>query len=197
MSNYQTVECLTLDEIKAIDACYNPDTNIGVRNLAIIHCMLDAGMRSGEVQQLRIGDVDFDKNLISVRDIKYGRHRLVPIAIVLKDYLKRYIDARCKAGVCTADDFVFMTPRGPLSENAVKCIFQRLKVKSGIERLYPYLFRHTFALSYLLCGGTVERLKVYMGHTSVDTTRRYLYVCKSVDMSNLYLIDSCFFKPIM
>ena len=82
---------LTADEVETIDSLYNPKCLLGLRNLCIIHLMLDAGLRVSEVVRLRIKDVYFDKNLLFIRASKGNKERLITLAPKLKKLLFKYL----------------------------------------------------------------------------------------------------------
>ncbi len=189
----QPIEPLTNDEVCIMDDCYKVNTKFGCRNLAIIHCLLDEGMRSGEVQRLKISDVHFDSDYIVIRNSKGGKGRVIPMARIVKKYLSRYLENNRPP---VTHDFVFCTDTGaPLTSNSIKCLFDRLKVKSGVNRVYPHLLRHTFATSFIMGGGSVEFLRVYMGHSSIETTQKYLHIANNMRFcTNVYRLDKCFLK---
>jgi site-specific recombinase XerD len=53
-------------------------------------------------------------------------------------------------------------------------VIQRLKKSSGVRRLHAHLFRHTFAVKYLMNGGDIVTLQRILGHESLEVTKRYL-----------------------
>lgn len=191
--NPQPIEPLTNDEVRIIDDCYRLNTKFGCRNLAIIHCLLDEGMRSGEVQRLKISDLHFDEDYIVIRNSKGGKGRIIPMARIVKKYMLRYLDEKRPD---VSHDYVFCTDTGsPLSGNSIKCLFDRLKKRSGVIRIYPHLLRHTFATSFILGGGSLEFLRVYLGHSSIDTTQKYLHIANNLRFcTNVYRLDKCFLK---
>lgn len=183
---------LTSSEVTKIDMCYNDNTFLGSRNLAIIHCLVDEGMRSGEVRRLRLSDIDFMKKCIVIRKTKNQKSRVLPLSSKLGAMLSNYLCYRPMSDT----DYVFISREGvPFSSSAIKCIFTRLKEHSGIERLHPHLLRHTFASSFILGGGSLELLRIYMGHDDISTTQGYLHVFDNVRfMDDIYQIDECFLK---
>jgi integrase/recombinase XerC/integrase/recombinase XerD len=189
----QPIEPLTSVEVSTLDSCFNGLTRLGSRNLAFIHLLLDEGMRSGEVQRLKVKEINFAEDYIVIRNSKGGKGRLLPLSLKVKGLLLGYFDIN---GRPDADSFVFTTNKGlQLSENAIKCVFQRLKSKSGVSRIYPHLLRHTFATSFILGGGSVEVLRLYMGHSSIETTQKYLHLANNMRfMKNIYQLDECFLK---
>lgn len=189
----QPIEPLTNAEVRLIDSCYNEFSMLGCRNLAIIHCLLDLGMRSGEVQRLKISDIHFDERYVVIRNSKGGKGRVIPLASVSSAYLDSYIR---KYRPDVKHDYVFCAGSGdPVTADVIKCFFDRLKKASGIGRVYPHLLRHTFGTSFVLGGGSVELLRVYMGHSSIDTTQRYLHVANNMMFcKDIYQLDEIFLK---
>jgi integrase len=69
----------------------------------------------------------------------------------------------------------FLTEKGEaLTIDALRHVFNALKRRAGIKRLYPYFMRHTSATSYLQNGADLETMKPLLGHTSYAVTQRYL-----------------------
>ena len=52
-------------------------------------------------------------------------------------------------------------------------IVRRLKAKSGVERIHPYLLRHTFAQNAIGQGAERAVLQEMLGHKTAEMTRRY------------------------
>ena len=182
---------LTAREVDAIIASCDAASYLGARNIAVVRCLLDEGMRSGEVQRLKMNDVNFIDNYITIRRTKNNKSRVIPLAPATKEALQNYLEYR------EFDSrYVFLSQLGtPFSSSAVKELFKRLKRNSGITRIYPHLLRHTFASSYILGGGSVELLRIYMGHSDIATTQKYMHVTDNMRfLEDIYRIDECFRK---
>ncbi|MSA03713.1 tyrosine-type recombinase/integrase [Lactonifactor sp. BIOML-A3] len=186
------------DEVKTIDSCFNLRTMTGIRNYCIVHLMLDAGLRSGEVCKLHLNDINFLQNHIIVIDGKGKKDRIVPLAKKLKKCLHEYITLyRPYTG--QEHDFLFCSVNGslePISGDTIKSLFSRIKKKTGLERLKPHLLRHTFATSFILGGGDMESLRLYMGHSGYDVTQDYLHLANTYSRmgSDIYKLDKIFFR---
>lgn len=63
-------------------------------------------------------------------------------------------------------------------------LFQDLKTKSGITRLYPHLLRHTFATNYIYNGGNLEVLRVLLGHSTISITQIYIHLASQMHIIN-------------
>lgn len=186
---------LFADEVKEIDTLFNLRTCSGLRNYCMIHLMLDEGLRSGEVVSLRIGHVSFQQNHVFVFDGKGKKDRIIPLASGLKKYLHQYLTIYRPH---TEHDYFFCASGNfePVTDNTIKSLFSRIRKKTGLIRLKPHLLRHTFATSFILGGGDLESLRIYLGHASYDVTQRYLHLANTYNRmgSDIYRLDKVFFK---
>lgn len=168
------VEVLTPEEIQKIIASINPDTFLGSRLLAMILIMLDTGIRAGELVGMLMQNVDWDRGVIKVMG-KGLKERIVPIGIVARQALLRYVDAfRPKPARQDIDNVILSVDGYPLTVNAIVHIMTRLGKNSGVTRLHAHLWRHTSGVTYLLDGGDEKSLQLYLGHTTTRMTGRYL-----------------------
>lgn len=194
------------EEVDRIDKFYNTNCITGLRNWCIIHLMLDAGLRMGEVVRLRLKDVMFENGLIFVEDSKANRSRYVPLSKKLKINLYKYIVLYRSVSVNQdfndyKADYVFLRVRGaaePIKPETIKDMFVKLKKAVDIERLHPHLCRHTFATSYIVNGGDLESLRLMLGHEEISTTQKYLHLANTFLYlgADIYKIDKVFFKRL-
>jgi integrase/recombinase XerC/integrase/recombinase XerD len=187
---------LSNSEVDLIDDLYNWKTETGIRNLCIIHLMLDAGLRSSEVVGLMYSNINFDSNYLMIKG-KGEKFRTVLLCPKLRRLLSHYIIKF--RSCCSGDDFPVFAKIGsldPINENVIKQLFARIKKASGISRLHPHLLRHTFATSYIVGGGNLEFLRLMLGHSDYETTKIYLHLANESKMLHIdiYKLDPVFFK---
>lgn len=189
----KVIEPLTMQEVNRIDDVFAKNKEYGTRDICIIHMLLDEGMRSGEVRRLRLSDVNFEKKCIIIRDSKFNKNRVLPMAKCVSQYLKEYIEYKRPEVV---HDYVFcMMDESPITADSIKSMFDRLKKSAKIPRLYPHLLRHTFGTSFVLGGGSLEILKHYMGHSDIKTTENYLHIANNFRFcEDVYRLDEVFKK---
>ena len=138
------------------------------RNQTVLLLMIDCALRPGELLSLTLSD--FQGDYIRARG-KTGE-RLLPISQVTKRAIQVYLRKRKAPPL---EDALFTTSDGrALTYCALRSIMRILRQKSQIDRLYPYLFRHTSATSYLQNGADLETVRRLLGHTSYAVTQRYL-----------------------
>lgn len=143
-----------------------------VRNYTMILMLLGTGIRLGELVNLKWDNVDFINLTVTV----YGKKRQdssLPLTNKLKKELSDY-KVYCEQHFGKLPENIFTTnKRTKLSENAVKCVFKRLKKIMGFH-VNCHRFRHTFAHRYLMAGGDVFSLQRMLRHSSLNTTQRYV-----------------------
>lgn len=169
---------LTDDEIRTLLNCFDTSELLELRNKCLVMVMLDSGLRRAETTRLRCSDVDLKQRTLLVNG-KCDKQRIVPIgencAQVLQEYSDRMSERRQKKNE------PFFTDRfgNVLDVNAIDNVMQKLKERTGIDRLRCHLLRHTFATLYIVDGGNLEMLRVILGHSSIAITQIYLHIASN------------------
>lgn len=148
------------------------------------------GMRVSEVLNLNLGDVDLDAGVITIRNTKFGKSRLVPVHETTRAVLETYRDARAAhlAGREVLPFFI-SEPGRRITHAALGRAFKRLTRRIGLcdagtpdgPRLHD--LRHTMAVDVLQrcysTGADPERrlpaLSTYLGHSHLNYTYWYLH----------------------
>lgn len=152
-----------------------------------------SGLRIGEALNLTLRDVDIVEKIITVRDTKFFKTRLVPIGPKLAAQLAVYIQRRRELPLPSGDDSrLFTTKTGrrwPYPH--VITLFQKIRREAGIgsvagESRPPRIhdIRHTAAVHRVIAwyrsGRNVQlmlpRLATYLGHIDIKSTQRYLHM---------------------
>ena len=154
----------------------------------VFRLLYGCGLRLGEVLHLRVADVDLDRGVLTVREAKFGKDRLVPPALPLVQRLQKYAAGM---GDRSSDAYFFPSPSGgPWSLSAVYWRYRELLLRCGIAHAgrgkgpRVHDLRHAFACHTLLrwCreGADLDAklpvLATYMGHQSLAGTQRYLHL---------------------
>lgn len=178
------------------EVCAHPRCTLDADTLRILILLLwGTGLRLSEALNLTLSDVEFASDLITVKDTKFFKTRLVPIDPKLSKALSQYLRSRTQA-VSETSRF-FSTKRGKsLTVDLVDRYFRTLCRQQGVERRnaparsQPRLhdLRHTFAVSRVVfwyeTGANVQsllpHLSTYLGHRYLEHTQRYLTVTSEV-----------------
>jgi site-specific recombinase XerD len=152
-----------------------------VRNLALFSLLLDSGLRVAEAANVRLEDVDFDNWLVFVRKGKGTKQREAPLGRTTRADLKLWLAYRetlkIPAG-SPGSTHLFVSKRRtwtPMGVGHIEQILEALCSRLEIEpKITPHLLRHAFAVYSHENGASLERIRQWLGHSSLGTTARYL-----------------------
>jgi integrase/recombinase XerD len=150
-----------------------------------------AGLRLCEALALNRADYEPAIALLTIRDTKFHKTRLVPLGAdlhqVLAHYVAEYHRTETSASECSP---LFPGRDGArLTDHAIRKSFRRLRTTAGVERTdgaryQPRLhdLRHSFAVhrvpAWYQAGADVQKLlphlATYLGHVHVAATQVYL-----------------------
>lgn len=158
---------------------------------SILLLLYGAGLRIGEALHLTLADVDLPAALVTIRDTKFYKTRLVPLGPDLCGAMRQYAEQQRKAHPLQAAESPFFVDRKGrrLRGGTVRRAFAQLRRCAGVSRTdgaryQPRLhdLRHAFVghrlTSWYRAGADVQRLlpqlSTYLGHVSVAATQVYL-----------------------
>ena len=150
-----------------------------VRDWAILHIALDAGLRVSEICDLQIRDVILDHEHASliVRDGKGGKKRGVRMGSALRQHLLEFIERKESIGesVSGRSPLFVSSRKGPLTRTAVYRIFRKYADATGIPKRFSiHSCRHTYAsLLYRASDFNLRLVQKQLGHRSIQTTQIY------------------------
>jgi integrase/recombinase XerD len=153
---------------------WKPKGRIERRLHLILLFLFDTGARIGEVLKLRVADINLDDLLIML-DGKGSKQRVVPISFELRKAIHRYITEFNRK----PESLLFATSaETALHRRNVLRYVKRLCLSLGFNPPARTLHatRHTFATGYLRRGGNVFSLQRVMGHSDLETTKRYAHM---------------------
>lgn len=176
-----TEECNLLIRTFAGDPVNSKRGRKAIRNYTMFLLMLDAGLRVGEVVQLRIADLYF--NSVPVTSIiirpeiaKNKTERIIPVSQRLSNAFKnmdRYIwTPSGKIGMDYAFTSNFQT--GLLTTRQVERIIRAAALKSLGRPVHPHMLRHTFA-TRLMRKTNARVVQELLGHGSMTSTQIYTH----------------------
>lgn len=201
---------LTDEELRkffhAVDAL-EPTARSPLRHLVmpeIFRLLYGCGFRVGEVLNLHVRDVDLHQGIITVRQGKFRKDRLVPPALSLVNRLRKYADHFQSRPL---DAIFFPGPSGgPFALRTVYTLFRKLLLQCGIPhagrgqgpRIHDY--RHLFALHRLRrwyrdgadLDAKLPLLATYLGHQHLSGTQRYLHLTPEIFPEIKARVDAAF-----
>lgn len=175
------MEPLSDDELRAlIRTCVVPDADLPAgevlhhrRDEAIIRLMFETAIRSGEVVDLQLDDLDLIGRLITIRRGKGGRGRVIPIGQATTEALLVYLDEREKHPLAHMPD-LWLGARGKqFGREGLMRSLRRRAHRAGVQGFRPHRLRHTAAHRWLGAGGSESGLMAIAGWTRTDMLVRY------------------------
>ena len=170
--------CLSTEEVsRLITACDGTDPG-RLRDRAIVLMLVRLGLRSGDVAQLRLTDIDWNNGTLQV--IGKGRYQVrLPLPQDVGDAMLRYLERR--PAYCDTDH-VFVrsiAPYRPFASgdgvsSVVKHALQRARIEAPAKG--AHLLRHTAATEMLRNGVPLEQAGLVLRHRSIDMTAYYAKV---------------------
>ena len=155
-----------LGEVDEMVDSFDASTPLGLRNRALVELVYSAGLRSAEAVGLDLGDVDFEQELVHVREGKGAKDRVVPLGEEAAHLLALYLHRARPQLARRAENAFFISVRG-----------RRLDT-STLRRLvpHPHRLRHAFATHLLEGGADLRTIQELLGHSSLSTTQMYSHV---------------------
>lgn len=152
------------------------DTPIVARDRAILELLYSSGLRLQELTGLNVGEVDLNDKTVRVTG-KGNKDRIVPVGRHAVKAVHEWLQAR--AGLADQDEqALFVSARGGrLSSRGVQARVKHWAQRQGIDsRVYPHLFRHSFATHLLESSHDLRGVQELLGHANISTTQVYTHL---------------------
>jgi|SRR6056297_385014 len=146
----------------------------GLRDKNILHLFYLTGMRRQELIDLKLQDIDYNRDVITVTG-KRNKMRSVPLPAWLLNQLKDYTTFRKEY---SADGHnLFITEKGkPLYPKLVYRIVNKyISQIATLQKRSPHILRHTFATQMLNSGADLNAIKQLLGHANLAATEVYTH----------------------
>lgn len=162
----------------------------GMTYRTIFALLYGLGLRVGEVSRLTIGDLDFQRRLLVIRETKFYKSRLIPFGPQIERLLKDFVQARGGAEApASAPLFSFRGDR-QIRPETISQVFHalvpqlQLVVPPGTSTPRLHDLRHSFAVGRLLRWyrsgvdpqAGLLRLSTFLGHVDPMSTSVYLTI---------------------
>lgn len=175
-SDTRLVPYLSQDEVQALLDAPDPTTE-GIRDRALLHLAVCAGLRVSELTGLRTDDVAPRSISIRVRG-KGRRERALPLWKTTAAGLRAWLAVRGEV----ASPELFVNARGePLSRWGVAYVLRHHAAAASRrcssisrKRLSPHVLRHTSAMIVLQATQDIRKVSLWLGHANLATTEIYV-----------------------
>jgi site-specific recombinase XerD len=145
---------------------------VNIKHRCIISLLYSAGLRRGELLNLKLTDIDSKRMVINIVQGKGNKDRITILSPVVLNELRIYFKE------WSPKTYLFEGKSGvPYSGQSVSKIVTRAAQKSKIlKTVTPHMLRHSFATHLLESGTDLRYIQVLLGHNSSRTTETYTQV---------------------
>ena len=146
------------------------DVTENLKHKLVLMFLYYAGLRLDEVINLKWQDVDFDRDIMHVKNAKGEKERVIFLHPRLKELLTLY-------GIKKRDLILVSQRGGKYNKRTIQQIVKKTAQKAGIKkRVTPHVLRHSFATHLLEAGADIRYIQQLLGHKSLRTTQIYTHV---------------------
>ena len=145
------------------------------RDLALTALMLLCGLRSREIIELLLEDLDLTSAHVRVLG-KGQKERVLPLPGEVIHFLGNYLELERPA---KSAETVFVSLKGKqrgqaMTPAGLRSLFRHHRRMTAIEKANPHRWRHTFATELAAAGISLPALMKLLGHSDINTTMRYV-----------------------
>jgi integrase/recombinase XerC len=149
---------------------------VTVRDRAMLELLYSSGLRLAELVNLDPEDLDLDDAMVRVTG-KGNKTRLIPVGRFARTSIMGWL--RVRPTLATEDESaLFVGVRGRrISPRTVQHRVYHWAAKAGIpQRVYPHLFRHSFATHLMESSRDLRAVQELLGHADISTTQIYTHL---------------------
>ena len=183
------------DDVRRIIASSSGSQPRDLRDRAILMLLAIYGLRSGEVKRLCLEDLDWTREIVTIKRSKQRRTQHYPLETAVGDAILQYLKhARPR---CTRRE-LFLTlkaPFLPLSASGMYYVVNSRLAALGITvpRRGPHCLRHACASHLVAAGLSLKEIGDHLGHRSAYATRIYA----KVDLAGLREVANFDLRELM
>jgi integrase/recombinase XerC len=146
------------------------------RDRAIMELLYSSGLRLAELVGLDLIGLDIPDRTVRVVG-KGNKTRIVPVGTEAVNALKTWLKERVSIAK-PGETALFVSRSGErLGRRAVQTRVAYWARRQGVSmRVYPHLFRHSFASHLLESGGDLRGVQELLGHADIATTQIYTHL---------------------
>jgi len=152
---------------------------LGMRDRAILEVLYATGIRSTELCNLLLYDIDFEGETLRVTQGKNAKDRVVPLGKMAGEFIQLYLsEARPHLTSDPDEKHLFLSAhQRPLCDRIIYDIVKRYVISAKLKKkITTHSFRHTCATHLLQGKAPIRHIQEMLGHRSLSTTQIYTRV---------------------
>lgn len=162
-------DILSKEEVKTL-----LENTTNKKHRAMLTTIYALGLRSGELLNLKIRDLDSTRNMVTIHQAKGRKDRILPFPDSLKPYLREYyISYRPQEYLFEGRNAAKYTPA------SLRAVFKQALARTKIKKnVTLHSLRHAYATHLLETGIDLRRIQELLGHSDIKTTMIYTHVSR-------------------
>lgn len=180
--SYRLPRVLGAAEIERVLEGCSLKSRSGIRDRAMLEALYSSGIRRMELLNLKIQDLDWHKELVTIRMGKGRKDRIIPIGERALAWIDRYLWEVRPAYLQSDETTTFLTRSGrAFTPNHLSWLTRKY-----IQKAFPHIegachvFRHSMATLMLEGGADIRFIQQMLGHAKLSTTQIYAHVSVQV-----------------
>ena len=143
-----------------------------IKHKSMIALVYSAGLRVGELIDLKIKDIDSSRMIIHVKAAKGNKDRIIPLSEKLLKMLRQYYKE------FSPKEYLFEGQKGgKYTSSSFNKLLKSAAKKAGIiKNITAHTLRHSYATHLLENGTDIRVIQKLLGHNSIKTTMIYTQV---------------------
>ena len=148
---------------KLLDAIKSKNTHRKTinRDILLVDLAIHTGLRRSELANLKIGDIDAERQVLIVRQGKGAKDRVIPLSKSTLEKLTIYVNGKDKESSLFG-----------LAPSSISGKIKTFATKAGVE-IHTHSLRDYFATSLSEKGATIREIQALLGHANLTHTERY------------------------
>jgi integrase/recombinase XerD len=172
---------LSEGQVEALLEAPDTDTELGLRDRAMLETLYATGLRVSELVDLGVLHVSLGEGVVRVVMGKGGKDRLVPLGAEAAHWISQYLaQARPALLAGRHSDAMFVTARAAaMTRQSFWLIVKKYALQADIRAaLSPHVLRHAFATHLLNHGADLRVVQMLLGHADISTTQIYTHIAR-------------------
>ena len=171
---------LSVEEMFRLIASAEGNTNVEIRDRALLEMWYGTGARVSEMAQLKIANIDLESKVVKIVG-KGGKERIVPLSQDAIQWAQRYLSIRHQwildHNLKETKIFFLSRVGKAFTRQGIWNLLKRYVKRSQISRkVWPHMIRHSFATHVLRGGADLRAVQELLGHKSIATTEIYTHL---------------------
>ena len=172
---------LTPEEVRKLLSVPDVGTVMGFRDRTMLEVLYSSAPRVGELTALGVEDANLGEGLVTIREGKGGKERVVPLGKGACAWVEEYSKRVRPLLVTRESSLLFLSRTGGRMDKGgwsmkLGVYLKRARIKKNFG---THGFRHLLATEMLRHGADLRHIQQMLGHEDLSTTERYLQVVKA------------------